>query len=155
MPVELGYPSTAHLRRRPISTTLAGYRQPWQPSPAARHQPAGERASGRVGLTPRTSCLPPLHFQAFYVLISGAQTTSRELTGPRKRSFKGKLTATIAQGRGGGGCTHNLACNSHICPLTSHPYKAGTEHAGFSPDQARNQSPSAKRRDVFGESHEG
>ncbi|CAM9334358.1 unnamed protein product [Sphacelaria rigidula] len=22
-------------------------------------------------------------------------------------------------------------------PLTSHPYKAGTEHAGFSPDQAR------------------
>ena len=26
-----------------------------------------------------------------------------------------------------------------IWPLTSHPYKAGTEHAGFSPDQARNQ----------------
>ena len=40
-------------------------------------------------------------------------------------------------------------------PLTSHPYKAGTEHAGFSPDQARTQSPSAKRRSVFGESHEG
>ena len=35
----------------------------------------------------------------------------------------------------GGGCTHNLACHSHIWPLTSHPYKAGTEHAGFSPDQ--------------------
>ncbi|CAM9676764.1 unnamed protein product, partial [Sphacelaria rigidula] len=29
-----------------------------------------------------------------------------------------------------------------IKPLTSHPYKAGTEHAGFSPDQARSQSPS-------------
>ena len=42
-----------------------------------------------------------------------------------------------------------------IRPLTSHPYKAGTEHAGFSPDQARTQSPSAKRRSVFGESHEG
>ena len=42
-----------------------------------------------------------------------------------------------------------------IRPLTSHPYKAGTEHAGFSPDQARTQSPSAKRRGVFGESHEG
>ena len=33
--------------------------------------------------------------------------------------------------------------------------QTGTEHAGFSPDQARNQSPRAKRRDVFGESHEG
>ncbi|CAM9634424.1 unnamed protein product [Sphacelaria rigidula] len=37
--------------------------------------------------------------------------------------------------------------------LTSHLHKAGTEHTGFSP--ARNQPPSAKRRDVFGESHEG
>ena len=34
-----------------------------------------------------------------------------------------------------GGCTHNLACHSHIWPLTLHSYKAGTEHAGFSPDQ--------------------
>ena len=42
-----------------------------------------------------------------------------------------------------------------VRPLTSHPYKAGTGHAGFSPDQARTQSPSAKRRGVFGESHEG
>ena len=38
--------------------------------------------------------------------------------------------------------------------LTSRPYKAGTGHAGFSPDQAL-ISPSAKRREVFGESHEG
>ena len=42
-----------------------------------------------------------------------------------------------------------------IGPFTSHSYKAGTEHAGFSPDQARTQSPSAKRRGVFSESHEG
>ena len=41
-----------------------------------------------------------------------------------------------------------------VRPLTSHPYKAGTEHAGFSPDQALT-SPSAKRREIFGESHEG
>ena len=41
-----------------------------------------------------------------------------------------------------------------IRPLTSHTYKVGTEHAGVSPDQARNQSRSAKRRGVFGESHE-
>ena len=33
-------------------------------------------------------------------------------------------------------------------------YDAGTDHAGFWPDQARDQSPSAKRRDVFGESHD-
>ena len=55
----------------------------------------------------------------------------------------------------GGGVLNNFACHSHIWPFTSHPYKAGTEHAGFLPDQARNQSPSAKRRDVFVESHEG
>ncbi|CAM9721230.1 unnamed protein product [Sphacelaria rigidula] len=40
-----------------------------------------------------------------------------------------------------------------IRPLASHPYKAWTEHAGFSPNQARNQSPSAKRRDAFDELH--
>ncbi|CAM9120103.1 unnamed protein product [Ectocarpus sp. 4 AP-2014] len=34
--------------------------------------------------------------------------------------------------------------------LTSHPYKAGTENAGFSPDQALT-SPSAKRPEVFDE----
>ncbi|CAN0585907.1 unnamed protein product, partial [Ectocarpus sp. 12 AP-2014] len=39
-------------------------------------------------------------------------------------------------------------------PLTSHPYKVGIEHAGFSPDQT-SASPSAKRRKVFGESRRG
>ena len=38
-----------------------------------------------------------------------------------------------------------------IGPLTSHPYKAGTEHVGVSLDQARTQSPSAGRRGVLGE----
>ncbi|CAN0067869.1 unnamed protein product, partial [Ectocarpus sp. 8 AP-2014] len=33
-----------------------------------------------------------------------------------------------------------------VRPLASHLYKAGTEHAGFSPDQALT-SPSAKRRE--------
>ena len=41
-----------------------------------------------------------------------------------------------------------------IRPLTSHPYKARTEHAGISPDQARTQLPSAKRRGVFDALHE-
>ncbi|CAM9969712.1 unnamed protein product [Sphacelaria rigidula] len=39
--------------------------------------------------------------------------------------------------------------------LTSYPYKAGTEHARVSSDHAGSQSPSAKCRDVFGESHRG
>ena len=34
-----------------------------------------------------------------------------------------------------GGVLNSLACHSHIWPLTSHPYKAGTEHARFSLDQ--------------------
>ena len=36
-----------------------------------------------------------------------------------------------------------------IRPLTSYPYKAWTEHAGFSSDHARTPSTSAKRRGVF------
>ena len=39
-------------------------------------------------------------------------------------------------------------------PLTSHPYNTGAEHAGFSPDKTRDQSPFAKLLHVF-ESHEG
>ena len=37
----------------------------------------------------------------------------------------------------------------------SHPYYAGTEHVGFSPTRQTLLAPSAKRREVFGESHEG
>ena len=37
----------------------------------------------------------------------------------------------------------------------SHPYKAGKEHVGFSPTRQTFLAPSAKRREVEGESHEG
>ncbi|CAN0122714.1 unnamed protein product [Laminaria digitata] len=38
----------------------------------------------------------------------------------------------------------------------SHPYNAGTEHVGgFSPIRQASLAPSAKRREVFGDSHEG
>ena len=38
----------------------------------------------------------------------------------------------------------------------SHPYSgAGTEHVGFSPTRQTLLASSAKRREVFGESHEG
>ena len=36
----------------------------------------------------------------------------------------------------------------------SHSYYAGTEHVGFSPTTQTFLAPSAKRREVFGESHE-
>ena len=71
----------------------------------------------------------------------------------RKFEYRGTDKSIFAPKLRGGGVLmimHAIV----IRPLTSHPYKAGTEHAGFSPDQARTQSPSAKRRGVFGESHE-
>ena len=37
----------------------------------------------------------------------------------------------------------------------SHPYNAGTEHVGFPPTRQRLLAPSANRREVSGESHEG
>ena len=37
----------------------------------------------------------------------------------------------------------------------SPPYNAGTEHVGFSPTRQTLLAPSPKRREVFGESHEG
>ena len=40
-------------------------------------------------------------------------------------------------------------------PRPSHPYNAGTEYVGFSPTRQTLPAPSAKRREVFGESHEG
>ena len=36
-----------------------------------------------------------------------------------------------------------------------HPYNEGTEHAGFSTTRQTLLAPSAKRREMFGESHEG
>ena len=54
-------------------------------------------------------------------------------------------------------CIHVLARCIHMTIDIASLYmtKAGREHAGFSPDQARTQSPSANHRGVFGESHEG
>ena len=48
----------------------------------------------------------------------------------------------------------------HACPWSSehrpsHPYNTGTEHVGSSPTRQKMLAPSAKLREVFGESHEG
>ena len=72
--------------------------------------------------------------------------TSREASRRRKED--------VSQVLGGGEGVLIFVHAVVVRPLTSHPYKAGTEHAGFSPDQALT-SPSAKRSEVFGESHAG
>ena len=60
--------------------------------------------------------------------------------------------------RGGGGRYSTLMHSRS--PMTiairpSHPYNGGTEHVGFPPTRQALLAPSAKRREVFGESHEG
>ena len=47
----------------------------------------------------------------------------------------------------GGGCEGKGEC--------SHPVSAGMEHVGFLPSRQILLGPSAKRREVFGESHGG
>ena len=65
-----------------------------------------------------------------------------------------RQTQTYIARQGGG------VCSCHAWPWSydhrpSHPYNAGTEHVGFSPTRQTLPAPSAKRREVIGESHEG
>ena len=57
----------------------------------------------------------------------------------------------VRKGRGGGA----LIIMHGRSRMTSHPYNAGTENVGFSPTRQTSLAPSAKRREVLGESHEG
>ena len=56
---------------------------------------------------------------------------------------------------GGGGCTQFVHDPSQYDRRPSHPSYAGTEHVGFSPTRQIWLAPSAKRREVLGEPHEG
>ena len=58
------------------------------------------------------------------------------------------------EARGGGGVAQ-LCMAVVVCLWTSHSYYAGTEHIGLSPTRQTLLAPSAKRREEFGESHEG
>ena len=59
------------------------------------------------------------------------------------------------EGRGGG-CTLDVhGWPSSYDHRSSHSYMAGTEHVRFSPTRVILFAPSAKRRDVSGESLEG
>ena len=53
------------------------------------------------------------------------------------------------------GCTRYHAWPQLYDHRPSHPYNAGTEHVGFSRTRQTLLAPSAKRREVFGEPHEG
>ena len=57
--------------------------------------------------------------------------------------------------RGGGGVYLICAWPWSYDHRPSHLYYAGTEHVGCSPTRQTLLVPSAKRREVFGESHEG
>ena len=59
------------------------------------------------------------------------------------------------EGSGGGGVL-SLCMAVVVCmTIAIRPYYAETEHVGFSPTRQTLLAPSAKRREVFGESHEG
>ena len=60
-----------------------------------------------------------------------------------------------AIGRGGGGLSLCMAVVVHDHEPSHPSYYAGTEHAGFSPIRQTLLAPGAKRREVFGEWHEG
>ena len=67
--------------------------------------------------------------------------------------FSPTRRALLAQG--GGVPTFMHGCSRMTMDYTpSHPYNAGTEHVGLSPTRPAPRTPSAKRREVFGESHE-
>ena len=56
----------------------------------------------------------------------------------------------------GGGVLIIMHGRSRMTIDSLHPYKAGTEHVGFSPTRKADIAiNSAKRREMFGESHEG
>ena len=57
--------------------------------------------------------------------------------------------------RGGGGAGTQFVHGRSRMIVDLRPYYAGTEHIGFSPTMQALLAPSAKRREVFGESHEG
>ena len=82
-------------------------------------------------------------------------TDSEERLRPAKsyRIFR-RGQGARARGRGGGTqFVHGRVRMTIDRP--SHPCYAGTEHIGFSPTRQTLLAPREKRREVFGESHEG
>lgn len=57
-------------------------------------------------------------------------------------------------GGGGGGGSHFIHSRSRMT-IHPHPYNGRTEHVEFSPTRQTLRARSAKRREEFGESHEG
>ena len=77
----------------------------------------------------------------------------REVLVLRKRMV---IIASARAAVGGGGVL--MSCIGEVIRCDhrpSHLCNAGTEHVGFSPTRQILRAPSAMRREVFGESHEG
>ena len=74
--------------------------------------------------------------------------------------WRGRVEASSRAARAGEGGVLISCFMQDRSPMTiairpSHLCNAGTEHVGFSPTRQTLRAPSAKRREVFGESHEG
>ena len=95
---------------------------------------------------------PPVDTGLWFWHSHHSFTTESEHTGAfaANKAVAGKVRGGVVRGGGGGGaCTHFMHSRG---PL--HPYNAGTEYVEFSSTRQTSRAPSAKRREVFGESHE-
>ena len=79
-------------------------------------------------------------------------TVSRRVS-PFQPQLRDRQEAIMSRGEGGGG-THVMPDPQSYDHRPSHPYNAGTKHVGFPSTRQTLLAPSAKRRDVLGESHE-
>ena len=78
----------------------------------------------------------------------------------KERERRAKIIYNLVNGMGGGAYSRRdvldiMHGRSRMTIVPSHPYNAGTEHVGVSPTRQTLLAPSAKHREVSGESHEG
>ena len=78
--------------------------------------------------------------------------TGRVSGSPPGLRIRASSCSSISPWEGGGGGGYSIFVYSR---RPSQPYNGGTEHFGCSPTRKTLLAPSAKRREVFGESHEG
>ena len=113
------------------------------------------RISGQGLQDFRRTGLALLTFFFLGALLSGS-TQFGSFPNLSSRNCGGVYQRRPEQGGGEGGCACFLQCRSRMTIWyirTSHPHNAGTGHVGFSQTRQVLLAPSAKRHEVFGESH--
>ena len=138
------------------------------PSPvasAAKKSPALRAASTTAAVAVRWRITNAA--QSLSLLTSfPPQAKARAVWDTQRLVYSGGYVAAFPRGntkgeergaRGGGrGGVYSVCAWPQLYDLRpSHSYDAGTEHVGFSPTRQTLLAPSTKRREVFGESHEG